>query len=204
MKTQNDLSHLTQWLGNSLCGAAIVLIAMQTSAVVQAEEVKMYSHVPSANEMANLLFPKASEQTGISKGSKMRSISFGPVDTVVNTPAPIAESVGIGLPIQFDFNSVKLTSSSRPYVDELGKMLSREDLRNEKVVIEGHTDASGSSIYNQQLSMNRAEAIKQYLFNKYGIERSRLMISGKGEYKPLNGQDPYAAVNRRVEIHKYQ
>jgi outer membrane protein OmpA-like peptidoglycan-associated protein len=159
----------------------------------------MYSNVPSADEMASQLFPSAPPQR-----PKTRSISFDPIETATAPAPPAAESVGIGLPIQFDYNSDEITSASRPYVDELGKMLSRDDLLTEKIVIEGHTDASGSTQYNQQLSMRRAEAIKQYLFYKYGIERDRLVVSGKGEYSPLNGQDPFAAINRRVEIHKFQ
>jgi len=186
---------------------------MLISIVSVAEDVKMYNHVPSANEMANVLFPKASEQALPSKRIKMRSISFDPVESTPQLDAKaeleanseqLTDSVGIGLPIQFDFNSDSITSTSRPYIDELGKMLSREDLLSENVIIEGHTDAVGSALYNKQLSLRRAQSIKQYLFNQYGIDRHRMMVSGKGEYQPLKGQNPFAAVNRRVEIHKSQ
>jgi outer membrane protein OmpA-like peptidoglycan-associated protein len=186
---------------------------MQISIVSAAENVKMYNHVPSANEMANLLFPKTSEQSLPPKRIKTRSISFDPVKSTPQLEAKadldtnaeqLTESVGIGLPIQFDFNSDSITSASRPYIDELGKMLSREDLLNENVIIEGHTDAVGSALYNKQLSLRRAQSIKQYLFSQYGIDRHRMMVSGKGEYQPLKGQNPFAAVNRRVEIHKSQ
>jgi outer membrane protein OmpA-like peptidoglycan-associated protein len=179
----------------------VAVIAMHISTVSLAENVKMYSNVPSANEMASQLFPSTKPQRG---RPKTRSISFDPIDSAVEPTSPAVESIGLGLPIQFNYNSDEITTASRPYVDELGKMLSRDDLRSEKIVIEGHTDASGSAQYNQQLSMRRAEAIKQYLFYKYGIERNRLVVSGKGEYSPLSGQDPFAAVNRRVEIHKHQ
>jgi outer membrane protein OmpA-like peptidoglycan-associated protein len=192
----NDLYHQANHSLNRICTALLVMIILQLSATAQAEEIKMYREVPSASEMASLLFPKTSARP------KTRSISFDSVATV--SPPPETASIGIGLPIQFEFNSDEITSYSRPYIDELGKMLSREDLRSEKVVIEGHTDASGSAQYNQELSMKRAHAVKQYLFYKYDIDRDRLVVSGKGEYAPLGGQDPFAAVNRRVEIHKYQ
>jgi outer membrane protein OmpA-like peptidoglycan-associated protein len=214
MSIKNDLHHQRTKLTKNLSSAVLTLIAMNISTVSVASDVKMYNHVPSANEMANVLFPKASEQSLAPKRVKMRSISFDPVkkstpqveakaDLEANAEQ-LTKSVGIGLPIQFDFNSDSITSASRPYIDELGKMLSREDLLNENVIIEGHTDAVGSALYNKQLSMRRAQSIKQYLFSQYGIDRHRMMVSGKGEYAPLKGQNPFAAVNRRVEIHKSQ
>ena len=213
MNIKNHLHHQRTPLTSHLCSVVLGILLTQVATVSGAENVKMYNHVPSANEMANVLFPKASEQAPAPKRIKMRSISFDPVKSTPQLEAKadltansknLAESVGIGLPIQFDFNSDAITSTSRPYIDELGKMLSREDLLNENVVIEGHTDASGSAQYNQQLSMKRAQSIKQYLFNHYGIDRGRMMVSGKGEYQPLTGQNPFAAVNRRVEIHRFQ
>ncbi len=185
---------------NNLSCIVLVIILMQISAVSLADNVKIYDRMPSANEMANLLFPKSSKQI------KMRSISF---DHLESTPqlkartdlATISEHFGISLPIRFDFNSDSIPNTSRPYIDELGKMLSRKDLLNERVVIEGHTDAYGGILYNKQLSMKRAQSIKQYLFDQYGIDRHRMTVSGKGEFQPLKGQNPFAAVNRRVEIH---
>ena len=214
MSIKNDLHHQRTRLTKSLCSAVLAVISMNISTISVASDVKMYSNVPSANEMANMLFPKASEQPITSNRIKTRSISFDPVKK--STPQleakadldanaeQLTKSVGIGLPIQFDFNSDSITSASRPYIDELGKMLSREDLLNEKVIIEGHTDAVGSALYNKQLSLRRAQSIKQYLFSQYGVDRHRMMVSGKGEYQPLKGQNPFAAVNRRVEIHKSQ
>jgi len=201
MNIKNDLDIQHNSLTRNLCSAVLLIITMQASNSTLADNVKMYDHVPSANEMANMLFPKASEPSTISKRPKTRSISFDPVETI---PEPTAKSVGIGLPIQFDFNSDSITRGSRPYIDELGKMLSYENLNSEKIVIEGHTDASGSAQYNQQLSLRRAHSIKRYLSDRYGIDRKRMMISGKGEYSPLSGKNPYAAVNRRVEIHKHE
>jgi outer membrane protein OmpA-like peptidoglycan-associated protein len=213
MNTKKHLHHQHTPLTSRLGSVTLTIILMQISIVSAAENVKMYNHVPSANEMANLLFPKTSEQSLPPKRIKTRSISFDPVKSTPQLEAKadldtnaeqLTESVGIGLPIQFDFNSDSITSASRPYIDELGKMLSREDLLNENVIIEGHTDAVGSALYNKQLSMRRAQSIKQYLFSQYGIDRHRMMVSGKGEYAPLKGQNPFAAVNRRVEIHKSQ
>lgn len=201
MNTISDLHHKHNRQLSKLCCTVVAVVSIQFTSVCNAGDVKMYSNVPSADEMASQLFPGKTE---LKQRPKTRSISFDPVETATAPTPPAAESVGIGLPIQFGYNSDEITSDSRPYIDELGKMLSRDDLRTEKIVIEGHTDASGSSQYNQKLSERRAKAVKDYLFYKYGIESERLVIIGKGEYSPLSGQDPYNAVNRRVEIHTYQ
>lgn len=185
----------------SRCTAVMAVIALLVSTITSAENIKMYRSVPSATEMANLLFPGAQQQ---SQRPKTRSISFDPIDNAIKQTPLARKSVGIGLPVQFDFNSDEISNDSRPYLDELAQMLLLDDLRDKKIIIEGHTDAIGDAQYNQQLSIRRARAVKQYLNYKYGIDRNRLVVSGKGEYAPLSGHDPFDAMNRRVEIHKFQ
>ncbi len=75
-----------------------------------------------------------------------------------------------------------------------------ENLQSKRIMIEGHTDASGSSSYNQQLSKKRARAVKDYLASNYNIGGNRLLVSGKGEHTPLPNSNPYDAVNRRVQF----
>ncbi len=67
------------------------------------------------------------------------------------------------------------------------------------VEIQGHTDSRGSTAYNQRLSENRAQAVKQYLVNN-GIAASRLTTVGFGESRPVASNDTEAgrAQNRRV------
>lgn len=194
MNIKNRLNQQLRSICQSLCFSITAILTLQVSPVVQAEDVKMFSSVPSASEMANLLFPE------LSKRPKTRSIGADPLDNTSFTK----ESIGVGLPIRFEFNSDEITGDSRPYIDELGQMLLLKALNDKKVVIEGHTDAIGPQQYNQQLSIRRAQAVKQYLFYNYGIDNSRLVILGKGEYEPLNGTNPVAPINRRVEIHKFK
>lgn len=67
--------------------------------------------------------------------------------------------------------------------------------------IDGHTDSDGSDTFNQQLSEDRAEAIKRALI-KFGIRESRLDAKGWGESKPIasNTTKEGKALNRRVEF----
>ncbi|WP_298266494.1 OmpA family protein [Geobacter sp.] len=68
-------------------------------------------------------------------------------------------------------------------------------------VLEGHTDNVGGADYNMKLSQRRAEAVMNYLVEKFGIERSRLSAKGYGETRPVGYNDDPAgrAMNRRVD-----
>ncbi len=71
-------------------------------------------------------------------------------------------------------------------------------------MIEGHTDSSGNFFYNQQLSMYRAEIVKNYLIGQ-GLSPSRINVLGKGSENPLeNNKTPEGREkNRRVEVRVY-
>lgn len=70
-----------------------------------------------------------------------------------------------------------------------------------RLIIEGHTDAQGSESMNQQLSLQRAQSVKQYLESE-GVAPEKLEAVGKGESEPLASNDTPEgrANNRRVEI----
>ena len=69
------------------------------------------------------------------------------------------------------------------------------------VEIQGHTDNTGAAPYNQRLSQERAEAVKEALM-RLGIAGSRLTAKGYGQEKPLlpNVSDANRARNRRVQL----
>ena len=76
---------------------------------------------------------------------------------------------------------------------------------NTIVDIEGNTDSTGSRPHNMQLSRQRAEAVKQYLMEKYGFPGTRLRTAGNGPDKPLdNNTTPEGREkNRRTDIKIY-
>lgn len=71
-----------------------------------------------------------------------------------------------------------------------------------EITIEGHTDNSGGSKRNWELSAERALAISQILLNNSKIEGKRIIVSGKGQYSPIAPNDTAEgrAKNRRSEI----
>jgi OOP family OmpA-OmpF porin len=69
-------------------------------------------------------------------------------------------------------------------------------------LIIGHTDSDGEIQHNYRLSLNRAQAVKDYLVTHYPIDPVRLKVIGYGESHPLvrNMSAVNKQINRRVEI----
>lgn len=106
----------------------------------------------------------------------------------------------IDLEIRFDYNSADIAKTSVQAVQELGKALSDSSLKGTTFVVAGHTDAVGGDSYNKDLSERRAETIKKYLTEKYGIAGSDLVTVGYGKSKPKDPNAPMDPANRRVQV----
>jgi OmpA-OmpF porin, OOP family len=102
--------------------------------------------------------------------------------------------------IQFEFGSAQLTPGSIETLKNLGNALNNELKDQPQFRIEGHTDAYGEASLNDQLSNERAEAVKDYLVKQMGVAENRLQAVGKGSSEPVQGASPYSAVNRRVVV----
>jgi OmpA-OmpF porin, OOP family len=102
--------------------------------------------------------------------------------------------------ITFEFGSAQLRAESIKTLRNLGNALNQQ-LKDEKLfMIEGHTDRTGTRAYNDELSKQRADAVKAYLVDQMGVSTSRLDTVGKGFSEPADPHHPYAAVNRRVVV----
>jgi outer membrane protein OmpA-like peptidoglycan-associated protein len=73
---------------------------------------------------------------------------------------------------------------------------------NASLTIEGHTDAVGNDRYNENLSYERAQAVKQYLLANMGLDESRITAIGYGETRPIASNETAQgrAQNRRIDI----
>jgi outer membrane protein OmpA-like peptidoglycan-associated protein len=106
----------------------------------------------------------------------------------------------IDLEITFDYNSANISTKSLPSVQALGKALTNPDLKGSTFIVAGHTDAVGSDAYNQDLSERRADSIKRYLTGKFSIAAADLVTVGYGKSKLKDPANPFAEVNRRVQV----
>ena len=126
-----------------------------------------------------------------------RSLSIGEREEI----ATIAKTKpNIDLEINFDYNSADISAKSMPSVQALGKALTNPDLKGSTFVVAGYTDAVGGEQYNQDLSERRADAIKRYLVDKYGVAGSDLVTVGYGKTKLKDPSQPMAEANRRVQV----
>lgn len=119
---------------------------------------------------------------------------------IVRRTIPIVE-LGRKLIIEnllFDVNSASLPDT----VKELEMLYQfMKNKPNVSILVEGHTDNKGSDAYNYQLSLKRAESVRQYLVSR-GIEASRIKTRGYGRRKPIapNDSEIGRRLNRRTEI----
>lgn len=120
--------------------------------------------------------------------------------TVVRVGEGIQVTFASGLLFDFDSDAVKPTA--RTNLQALARSLAK--FPDSDVLIIGHTDATGSEAYNQQLSVRRADAAATYLISE-GVARSRVGTYGLGESEPVasNESESGRAANRRVEVAIY-
>ncbi len=174
-------------------------------------------NVISADQIAKALQPKPLTR-GLSSGAQQvdpaveakeakfvnslrnrptRSLSLGEREEVAQLAA---NKPKIDLEIRFEYNSADISKASMQAVQDLGKALSDPTLKGSTFVVAGHTDAIGGEEYNQGLSERRADTIKKYLNEKYGINGSDLVTVGYGKTKPKDANAPMDPANRRVQV----
>jgi outer membrane protein OmpA-like peptidoglycan-associated protein len=131
------------------------------------------------------------------RGRSTRSLSNTEREEIATI---VKDKPKIDLEINFDYNSADISTRSLPSVQALGRALSNPDLKGSTFIVAGHTDAAGSETYNQDLSERRADSIKKYLVDKYGIVGTDLVTVGYGKSKLKDPANPLAEVNRRVQV----
>lgn len=115
------------------------------------------------------------------------------------------ERVGEGLKITFnsgilfDVGSSQLKSAAQTNITELARILNK--YKDTDILIEGHTDSTGSEKMNMALSEERASSVARQLKAQAVVGR-RLTTNGYGEMQPIadNGTTSGRASNRRVEV----
>ena len=132
----------------------------------------------------------------VTREAVTRSLVIAPADSAAGDPV---QEMSLMLGIAFAFDSADLTERARRDLDHVADALNGPELAGTRLTIEGHTDASGSAVYNLRLSQQRANAVVAYLTGR-GVAAGRLHAVGFGEHRLLAGADETDDRQRRVEI----
>lgn len=145
-------------------------------------------HAQTANQQAQEAQKNASQV-----GTQVASLA-GTVENLDNYK-PVVESE-----VHFGFDKADLTKKAKETLDQLGSQIS--STKHYIIEVEGNTDSTGDAEYNYELSKRRADAVIQYLADKYQIPTHKIYLIGLGKDKPAekNNTTEGRAKNRRVDV----
>jgi outer membrane protein OmpA-like peptidoglycan-associated protein len=105
--------------------------------------------------------------------------------------------VSVPSDLSFDSGRANLRPDLRPVLDQFAQGLDP----GTRVLVVGHTDSTGSQVLNEQLSLQRAQTVRDYLYSR-GVPAARLEVAGRAALEPVadNATQDGRAKNRRVEI----
>jgi outer membrane protein OmpA-like peptidoglycan-associated protein len=199
--------HTTGFPGRRTLAVIAVFGALTISTGTIAQE--RLQGKPTKEQILQALSPAAAQPAfrtrGLSIGSgdanKPATPDAGPASSGAPAPAAKCGARALDLEIPFEFNSDRLTDDGKEVLDQLGEALKSSELSSAKtIVLEGHTDAKGSAVYNKMLSTKRAQSVKNFLATKHSIPSTKLKAIGKGSTELADPKNPEDGVNRRVRI----
>jgi outer membrane protein OmpA-like peptidoglycan-associated protein len=169
-----------------LFAAALAASSVCHAAGGERETLTVGKAAPTADQVANFLFPEAECES-----TKYQCMAVRPTS-----------ERSIGMDIRFQTGSSDLTPEARAQLENLGKVLASRNgrLAAGEIVIEGHTDARGSDELNRRLSAQRAQSVVKHLVAVHGVDAKALKPIGKGKEDLKDSTRPDSELNRRVEL----
>ena len=173
---------------------SLIFVAGLTAPAAFADETIDLDQQPnlSADEIRASLFPH--DDTGCdpieAAKAKMTCMGFMPTPKVFSLPSKIV----------FKLGSAELSEEAKRYLNKFGPTVSVLEGTDLKVLITGHTDATGPHALNERLSQQRAESVKTYFVRNFGAPSANLLTVGVASSRLKRPDQPAAAENRRVEI----
>ena len=182
---------------------------------------------PAPDVMSTPAPPPEESSTGNPADPAAVSSAFSSADTIPEPaadPVPVAAAAPAEAPIEtrkagrsrkdgklvitmgfeelpFEFNDTDLPIPAQGRLRNIGRYLAKNGRVWRSIVVSGHTDKRGSSKFNQDISLRRAETVRRLLIEG-GVFASRITAVGAGEAKPVDTADTEKAYarNRRVEF----
>ncbi|MGN0020575.1 MAG: OmpA family protein [Sphingobacterium hotanense] len=186
-----------------LASATVLMLACNSTGTNENNEVEDTSNV--ANISTETL---ASEVDTFTATREEVTTTNAPLESTGSSLTANQSNLNIDIQLSadqlFDFDKATLKPEADAELTKLADQIKKSG--NEKVQITGHTDSKGNDAYNEKLSLDRANAVKDWLKNN-GIENDIIAL-GRGEKDPIaentlaNGQDnpEGRAKNRRVDV----
>ncbi|MCF3935783.1 OmpA family protein [Acuticoccus sp. M5D2P5] len=121
-----------------------------------------------------------------------------------NAPGPVSDRLTrlpqLSVEINFDLNSARIRPESYYSVGLIADALHTPALMGQRLLVVGHTDASGPREFNLELSKKRAASVAAALTTTFNVPASEVISIGLGEEQLQDFANPYDAINRRVQI----
>ena len=146
----------------------------------------------SVNTAAN------SAKSAVSDGAKNSMTALSSIDPASATADELAKALNLQV-VNFATGKNQLPAENKKLLDKAAQILEQSSQIN--LEITGHTDAEGSAQINKNLSLLRAQSVKDYLVSK-GIAASRLKVQGLGAEEPIASNETAEGrfKNRRIEF----
>ena len=156
-------------------------------------QVKQLSPNATSQDFINGLTPGPGAPALKFRG--LRVLNANPADQGMEASGP-----AVAVDIKFALNSAELTDQAKATLKQMAAAMKSDKLASYHFLLEGHTDTTGNPDHNLDLSKRRAEAVRSYLTDQFGIDSSRLQAVGRGEDALLDPDHPTSPVNRRVQV----
>jgi len=178
--------------GLLLAWASAGLVRAQDPSQAQPGNPSQPATAPSPANAAEDQAPSAAERRFIDSLRNRAAHSLSPEERT--KAAEIAQGKpSMDISINFE-ESETIGANARIGLRELGRALSRDELKGTIFLINGYSDGEGSAERNQDLSERRAEAVKRFLVDEFKVPADSLVAIGYGKSKLNNEAGPYARV----------
>lgn len=214
----NDADRSITWFNRAAARSGITSQNRALAFAARAKAFETLDDLPMAIESLELAenIHRDSERAAYLNDLQMKLSEKGYTKEQISRSFKIDRSFGavpkIDLPVHFLINSAQLTAAGKRQAASLGEALL--DLYGEgfkagttkenshKIILTGHTDASGPADFNKKLSKERAETVKYYLQDTFDISPARIITKGKGWSEPRypGTSERERRLNRRVEV----